>query len=190
MLHFITLTLLFLSLLLQRLVREHMNTMMGRTEDQSHPPNPASHGAILKYNTTRNEADGPSKNQFQVDFFTKPIQKSLWNIRLFEIFTGDYVQKGFPIIHKNDLQSYFMTYLQTLEKKRKNVARPEIANATMHRNRVLRRKQTVRSNLSYAHILTSSDQKLAFREPKRRFELLSNSPFCWSPDGDDLCGSK
>jgi hypothetical protein len=152
-----------LKFVLQRLVREHMNTMMGRKEDRSRLPEPASREAILKYNRTHNEADGPSKNRFQADFITKPIGKSDWNIRLFEIFTGDYVQKGHPIGHKDDLQTYFISYLHSLQKKLQEVARPEFTKATARRNRILRRKQTVRSTLSCAHILTSPDQFLAFQ---------------------------
>ena len=132
--------------------------MMGRIKDRHSPPKAAPLEAILKYNKTHDEADGPSKNQFQADLFMKPIQNSPWNIRLFEIFAGDYVQKGLPVGHKDDLQTYFTTYLQTLQKKRQEVARPEFAKETAQRMRILRRKQTVRPNLSCQHILTSLDQ--------------------------------
>ena len=155
---------------------------MGRMEDRRCLPEPAPREAILKYNRTRDDADGPSKSQFRADFFTKPIANSCWNCRLFEIFTGDYVQKGFPIGNKDDLQEYFMMYLRSLQKKFQDEARPGYTEATAHRMRVLRRKQMVRSNLSCTHILTSLDQLLAFREPNRCLELLSNPPVCRSPN--------
>lgn len=145
--HFTALTIL--KFVLQRLVREHMNTMMGRVEeDRNQPPESVSPEAILKYNRTCDKEDGPSKDQFQADLYTKPLERSKWNNRLFDIFIGDYVLQSFPSYHKNDLRTYFMTYLRTLQKKLQSVARPEISKATAHRIRVLRRRQTVRSNLS------------------------------------------
>jgi hypothetical protein len=122
---------------------------MGRVaEDRHQTPESVSREAILKYSRTRDEEDGPSKKQFQADLFTKPLESSQWNNRLFEIFTGDYVQQGFPMCHKNDLRTYFMVYLRTLQRKIQDVSRPEYRKAAVHRVRVLRRKQTVRSNLS------------------------------------------
>ena len=90
-----------------------MNEMMGRPHRKNIPPEPAPEEAILKYNRTCNDKDGPSKDQFQPDFSTTPLANSPWNRCLLEIFVGDYVQKGLSNGNVNDLEKYFMTYLQT-----------------------------------------------------------------------------
>jgi hypothetical protein len=133
-----------------------MNTMMGTMEDGSHYSVPASREAILTFNRTRNNADGPSKDNFKADLLTKPIRKSRWNTRLFDVFIGDYVENGFPFTNslKDELQTYFVTYLQTLQRKQHRSERTEPAGK---RNRILRRKQNVRSKLS---LYTYSDTLL------------------------------
>ena len=88
---------------------------MGRPHCKNVPPEPAPEEAILKYNRTRNDKDGPSKYQFQPDFSTTPLANSPWNCCLLEILVGDYVQKGLSDGNVNDLEKYFMTYLQTLQ---------------------------------------------------------------------------
>ncbi|KAN0128841.1 hypothetical protein V8E53_013339 [Lactarius tabidus] len=77
------------------------------------PPESAPEEAVLKCNRTHDDKDGPSKDQFRADLFTTPCAKSTWNLCLFQIFLGDYVQRG-PSDMK-DLSRYFMTYLQTLQ---------------------------------------------------------------------------
>src|SRR6267154_2115749 len=82
--------------LLQMAVRKHANTMMRRTQNDT--PEPAHKEAINKYKSTRNVEDRPSKDRFLPDFSKTHLEKSLWNIRLLEIFENDYVQEHLPIV--------------------------------------------------------------------------------------------
>lgn len=116
-----------------------MNKMMGRPQRSNIPPESAPEEAILKYHRTCDDKDGPSKDQFSPDFFTTPCAKSAWNVRLFQIFLGDYVQRDPSDV--NDLSRYFMTYLQTLQKSHRNVVEGKTSS---QRIRIENRKKTVR----------------------------------------------
>ncbi|KAN0127816.1 hypothetical protein V8E53_014372 [Lactarius tabidus] len=71
-------------------VCKHMNMMMGRLHCSNMPPESAPEVAVLKYNRTCNDKDGPSKDQFRADLFTtpyttnQPLQDDGWN----NIFTA------------------------------------------------------------------------------------------------------
>lgn len=117
-------------------------------------PEPAHKEAIEKYKSTGNVEDGPSKDQFQPDFSETCIEKSLWNIRLSEIFENDYVQNHLPIVGVKDVAKYFLTYLQSLQTShRKKTTVTNTARGTVYyeealkRNRIEKRKQNVRSSL-------------------------------------------
>ena len=49
-----------------------MNEMMGRHHCTNTPLKPAPEQAVLKYNKTLDDEDGPSKDKFQVDLLTTP----------------------------------------------------------------------------------------------------------------------
>jgi hypothetical protein len=133
-----------------------MNEMMGRPHRKNVPPEPAPEEAVLKYNRTRDDKDGPSKHQFQADLFTTPSAKSPWNLRLFEIFVGDYAQKGPSDGNVKDLSIYFMTYLQTLQiAHRKMTTTTEgrtVFEVSSRRSRIEKRKKTVRLIHLLVHI--------------------------------------
>ena len=124
-----------------------MNEMMGRPHRKNIPPEPAPEEAILKYNRTCNDEDGPSKDQFQPDFSTTPLANSPWNCRLLEIFVGDYVQKGLSDGNVNDLEKYFMTYLQTLQTSRRKMRTTSegrtVYEASSQCGRIDKRKKSV-----------------------------------------------
>jgi hypothetical protein len=125
-------------------------------------PELAHKEAINKYNSTRNVEDGPSKDQFQPDFSETRAEKSLWNIRLSEIFENDYVQKHLPVIEVKDVAKYFLKYLQSLQTShRKMTSATDTTGGTVYkeslkRTRINKRKRTVRSSplLCYTIILT------------------------------------
>ena len=141
--------------LVQERVRKHMNEMMGRRHRTNTPLKPAPEQAVLKYNKTLDDEDGPSKDKFQVDLLTTPCAKSAWNLRLFEIFVGDYA-KGRPDDNVKDLSTYFMTYLQSLQiNHRKMTTINEgrtVYEASSQRSRIEKRKKTVRSSQFLIHI--------------------------------------
>lgn len=123
--------------------------MMKRTRNDK--PEPAHKEAVHRYKTTGNVEDGPSKDRFQPDFSETRAQKSLWNIRLSEIFENDYVQNHLPIVEVKDVAKFFLTYLQSLQTShRKMTTATNTAGETVYKkdskgNRVEKRKQTVRS---------------------------------------------
>lgn len=142
---------------LQKAIREHANTMMKRTRNDK--PEPANEEAINKYKKTGNVEDGPSKDQFQPDFSETRAEKSMWNIRLSEVFENDYVQNHLPVVEVKDVAKYFLAYLRSLQtshrKKNQTSAGTNIAGGTAYddavvRNRRDKRKQTVRSILWHA----------------------------------------
>ena len=148
--------------LLQKAIREHANTMMRRARNDK--PEPANEEAINRYKSTGNVEDGPSENQFQPDFSESRAEKSLWNIRLSEIFENDYVQNHLPVVEVKDVAKYFLTYLQSLQTShRKMTTGTNITGGTTYeevskRKRREKRKQNVRLNPfpCYTTILTHS----------------------------------
>ncbi|KAH9008950.1 hypothetical protein EDB84DRAFT_1571651 [Lactarius hengduanensis] len=78
------------------------------------PPESAPDEAVLKYNESLDDEDGPSKVRFRADLSAERPVNGPWNNRLFEIFLVDYARKHSDDNVK-DLLTYFMTYLQTLQ---------------------------------------------------------------------------
>ena len=150
--------------LLQKAVRKHANTMMKRTITDK--PEPANKEAIDKYKSTGNVEDGPSNDQFQPDFSETHAERSLWNIRLSEIFVNDYTQKRLPFVEVKDVAKYFLTYLQSLQTTyRKMIPATNITRGTAYeelskRTRREKRKKNVRlSSLPfyvYVHTLSTT----------------------------------
>jgi hypothetical protein len=129
--------------------------MMGRT--RSIEVEPAPETAVLHFKHTGKVEDGPSVDQFQPDFSEKRPERSLWNLRLVEVFTNDYIQKGLPVNEVKEVSRYFMTYLTSLQdthqKKSKTASsgRGTVHDEVQRRQRVEERKKTVRSTpLLYA----------------------------------------
>lgn len=120
---------------------------MGRPHRSSIPPESAPEEAILKYNRTCDDKDGPSKAEFWLDLITTPCAKSAWNLRLFQIFLGDYVQREPSDV--NDLSNYFMTYVQTLQIGRRKMMDGKTSS---QRTRIEKRKKTVRLTRFLVHI--------------------------------------
>jgi hypothetical protein len=143
--------------------------MMSRT--RSDKPEPAHEEAINKYKSSGNVEDGPSKDQFQPDFSETRAQKSLWNIRLSEIFENDYVQKHLPVVEVKDVAKYFLTYLQSLQTShRKMTTARNTAGGTAYEEaskgiRIEKRKKNVRPSPlpCYTTILTHSIYYQRFR---------------------------
>src|SRR6266404_2869078 len=135
------------TLVLQEQVRKHMNVMMGRTCGTKDPPKSASEETVVKYQNTCEDEDGPSKDRFQPDLYTRHPENSPWNARLFEIFMVDYFQKGLPVCKVKNLSKYFMTYLKSLQvsqrKMKATIGEVTIYEAASHRNRVDQHKKTV-----------------------------------------------
>ncbi|KAF8261409.1 hypothetical protein EI94DRAFT_1705552 [Lactarius quietus] len=145
----------------QECVCKHMNEMLGRSHRTKVPPESASEETILKYNRTCNDKDRPSKDQFQADFLTTPSAESSWNIHLFEIFVGDYAQKGPSDGNVKDLSKYFMTYLQTLQlahcKMTTTTEGRTLYEASSQYSKIEKRKKTVRlTQFLVPHFLTHS----------------------------------
>ena len=121
--------------------------MMGRHHHTNLPPELAPEEAVLKYRKTRNDKDGPSKDQFWPDFSTERPANNPWNNRLFEIFLGDFSQNH-QDVNVKDVSSYFWTYLQTLRTARRNMMKTTQGRtayeAASQRSRIDKRKKTVR----------------------------------------------
>jgi len=128
--------------------------MMGRTPNDK--PEPADEEAINKYKSTGNVEDGPSKDQFQPDFSETHAERSLWNIRLSDIFENDYIQRHLPVVEVKDVAKYFLTYLQSLQTSHRkmttatNIAGGTAYEETLQRIRIEKRKRNVRSALCYS----------------------------------------
>ncbi|KAH9173933.1 hypothetical protein EDB89DRAFT_643451 [Lactarius sanguifluus] len=135
-------------------VRKHMNTMMGRPHRTRAPPQSAPDEAVLKYNETLDDEDGPSKVLFQADLSAERPVNGPWNDRLFEIFLVDYARKHSDNNVK-DLSTYFMTYLQTLQtacRKMKTTEGKATYEVNLRRSRVEKRKKTrFQSQISALH---------------------------------------
>jgi hypothetical protein len=147
--YIINLTLAPLTLVLQSYVRTHTKTMMGITGGSNVSPEPAPQEDILKYKSTLNNEDGPSRDRFQADFSEIRPENSPWNRRLAEVFVDDYLQKGQAFSEVKDLPRYFMTYLRTLQSARRKKTTTTASGTTTYeqasqRNRVEKRKHTVR----------------------------------------------
>jgi len=123
--------------------------MMRRTRGTEVEPAPEA--AVLYFKHTGKAEDGPSVDEFQPDFSEKCPEKSLWNHRLAEVFTNDYVQKGLPVNEVKEVSRYFMTYLRSLQgthQKRSTAApsgRGTVHDEVQRRQRIEERKKTVRS---------------------------------------------
>ena len=52
---------------------------------------PTPEAAVLHFKQTEKVEDGPSVDRFQPDFSEKNPERSLWNHRLVDVFTNDYV---------------------------------------------------------------------------------------------------
>ncbi|KAH9016079.1 hypothetical protein EDB85DRAFT_1898380 [Lactarius pseudohatsudake] len=141
-----------LTLVLKERVRKHMNTMMGRPHRTSAPPKSAPNEAVLKYNESLDNKDGPSKVQFRADLSTERPVNGPWNDRLFEIFLVDYARKHSDDNVK-DLSTYFMTYLQTLQttcRKMKTTEGKSTYEVNLRRSRIEKRKKTALDKMSHA----------------------------------------
>ena len=125
--------------------------------DSWHPVS-APEEAVLDYNKTHDDKYEPSKDKFQPDLFTTLSAKSAWNLRLFEIFLGDYA-KGCSNDNVNDLSNYFMTYLQSLQishcKMTTTTGGRTVYEVSLQRGRIEKRKKTVISSLSISKALDS-----------------------------------
>ena len=140
--------------------------MMRRTRNDK--PEPAHEEAVNKYKSTGNVDDGPSKDQFQPDFSETRAEKSLWNIRLSEIFKNDYLQKHLPVVEVKDVAKYFLKYLQSLQtshrkmKTATNIVRGTAYEEGLKRKRIEKRKRNVRSSPlpCYTTILTSTSASI------------------------------
>jgi hypothetical protein len=132
-----------------------MNEMMGRPHRTSTPLKPAPEQAVLKYNKTHDDEDGPSKDKFQVDLLTTPCTKSPWNLRLFEIFVGDYA-KGHSDDNMKDLSTYFMTYLQSLQINNHKMTTTNegrtVYEVSSQHSRIEKCKKTVRLSQFLIHV--------------------------------------
>jgi len=130
-------------------VRKHANTMMGR--NRSIEAEPAPEATVLHFKHTGKVEDGPSVDRFQPDFSEKHPERSLWNLRLVEVFTNDYVQKGLPVNEVKEVSRYFMTYLRSLQDthRRKSTTassgRGTVHDEVQRHRRIEERKKTVRS---------------------------------------------
>lgn len=159
---------------------------MGRS--RSDKPEPAHEEAINKYKSSGNVEDGPSKNQFQPDFSETSAEKSLWNIRLSEIFENDYVQKHLPVVEVKDVAKFFLTYLQSLQASHRkmttatNTTRGTAYNEASKGIRIEKRKQNVRSS-HFAVPYDHTDTLLpALPSSIKRITLSSASPIRWATD--------
>ncbi|KAH9022439.1 hypothetical protein EDB85DRAFT_1895253 [Lactarius pseudohatsudake] len=143
-----------LTLVLKERVRKHMNTMMGRPHRTSAPPESAPDEAVLKYNESLDDEDGPSKVRFRADLSAERPVNGPWNDRLFEIFLVDYARKHSDDNVK-DLSTYFMTYLQTLQttcRKMKTTEGKSTYEVNLRRSRIEKRKKTrFQSQISALH---------------------------------------
>ena len=133
----------------QEEVRKHANTMMGKT--RSIEVKPAPEAAVLHFKHTGKVEDGPSVDRFQPDFSEKRPDKSPWNLRLAEVFTNDYVQKGLPIDEVKVVSQYFMRYIWSLQDAHRQASttapsgRGTVRDEVQRRRRIEERKKTVRS---------------------------------------------
>jgi len=122
---------------------------MGRTRGTEVEPAPEA--AVLHFKQTEKVEDGPSVDRFQPDFSENRPERSLWNIRLVEVFTNDYVQKGLPVNEVKEVSRFFMEHLTSLrvehERKSRTAAsgRGTADDEFQRRRRIEERKKTVRS---------------------------------------------
>lgn len=130
-------------------VRKHAKTMMGRTRGIEVEPAPEA--AVLHFKRTGVVEDGPSADRFQPDFLENSPDKSLWNRRLADVFTDDYIQKGLPVNEVKKVSEYFMSHLKSLQDthRKKSTTSPS-GRGTVHddvqrRRRIEERKKTVKS---------------------------------------------
>jgi hypothetical protein len=136
-----------MNVVLQKAVRKHANTMMGRKHGDKVKPAPEED--VLKYKSTHKEEDGPSKDRFQPDFSESCPENSPWNLCLANIFENDYVAKGHPILQVKDVSKHFLTYLRSLKSThRKMATTATTGSGTVHeegsrRNRIEKRRKSV-----------------------------------------------
>lgn len=123
--------------------------MMGRTRGVEVESAPEA--AVLHFKHTGKAEDGPSADRFLPDFSEKSPHKSLWNHRLAEVFTDDYVQTGLPVNEVKKVSEYFMSHLKSLQDthRKKSTISPS-GRGTVHddvqrRRRIEERKKTVKS---------------------------------------------
>ena len=128
---------------------------MGRTSGTEVKPAPEA--AVLHFKHTGKVEDGPSVDRFQPDFSEKRPTISPWNLRLVEVFTNDYVQKGLPVSEVKAVSQYFMEHLSSLQdmhRKKSTAAssgRGTAYDDVKRRRRIEERKKTVKSTpLLYA----------------------------------------
>ncbi|KAH9068119.1 hypothetical protein EDB83DRAFT_2314650 [Lactarius deliciosus] len=110
----------------------------------SAPPQSAPDEAVLKYNETLNDEDGPSKVRFEADLSAERPVNGPWNDCVFEIFLVDYARKHSDNNVK-DLSTYFVTYLQTLQTachKMKTTEGKATYEVNLRRSRIEKRKKT------------------------------------------------
>ena len=112
---------------------------------------PAPEAAVLHFKHTGKVEDGPSVDQFQPDFSEKCPEKSLWNLRLAEVFTNDYVKNGLLVEEVKELSQYFMRYLMSMQSthQKKSTAtssdRETVHDEEQRHQRIEECKKTVRS---------------------------------------------
>lgn len=122
---------------------------MGRTNGVDVEPVPEA--AVLRFKHTEKAEDGPSAAQFQPDFSEKNPEKSLWNRRLVEVFTNDYIQNGLPLNEVKEVPRFFMSYLKSLQDthRKKSTTAPSgrgtVRDDVQKRRRIEERKKTVES---------------------------------------------
>ena len=112
---------------------------------------PAPEAAVLRFKQTEKVEDGPSVDRFQPDFSEIRPERSLWNLRLVEVFTNDYVQKGLPVNEVKEVSRFFMEHLTSLRASHQRKSRTAASGRGMahdefqRRRRIEERKKTVRS---------------------------------------------
>ena len=120
---------------------------MGRTRGIEVEPAPEA--AVLHFKQTEKAEDGPSVDQFRPDFSEKRPERSLWNLRLVEVFTNNYVQKGLPVNEVKEVSQFFLEHLTSLQARHQRKSRTAASGrGTVHdefqrRRRIEERKKTV-----------------------------------------------
>lgn len=166
---------------------------MGRTCDIEAEPAPEA--AVLHFKQTGKAEDGPSVDRFRPDFSEKRPERSLWNLRLVEVFTNDYVQKGLPLKEVKEVSRFFLEHLTSLQARHRRLSRTAASGrGTVHdefqrRRRIEERKKTVRS-IPFVHVtilthLTKSLLLPAVSKSTKRFGFLWHQTICQAPVYND-----
>jgi hypothetical protein len=61
--------------------------------------------------------DGPTKENFRLDFSTRPLHTSVWNQRAADVFAEVYLSSDFPSQHVNKVKEEFVKRLRRLHRQ-------------------------------------------------------------------------